>query len=56
MHLSKSAQITQLKVDKALIKVSSKYTVFTNVFLLKLAIKFLEYTRINNHTIELVND
>lgn len=56
MYLSKSAQIAYLKADKAFTKVFSKYTDFADVFLLKLAAKPPEHTRINNHTIKLVDD
>ena len=45
-----------LKVDKALIKVFSKYINFVKVFLLKLALKLLKYIRINNHAIKLVDN
>ena len=56
MHLSKKAQIAHLKIDKALTKVSSKYTNFLDIFLPKLDAKLLEYMVINNHVIELVDD
>ena len=56
MHLSKKAQIAQFKADKAPTKVSSKYADFADIFLPKLAVKFQEHTKINNHTIELVDN
>ncbi len=56
MHLSKKAQISHLNTDKAPTKVSSKYADFIDVFSPKLTTELLEYTRINNHTIELVNN
>ena len=56
VHPLKRVQIAYLKVDKALIKVSSKYVDFVNVFLPKLAIKLPKHTRINNHAIKLVDD
>ena len=56
MHPSKKAQIAHLKVDKAFIKVFSKYIDFTDVFLPQLAVEVLEYTTINGHAIELVVD
>ena len=52
----KRAQIAFLKVDKAFFKVLSKYINFVDIFSPKLAVKFLEYTKINNYTIELVDD
>ena len=52
MHSSKKAQITYLKADKALTKVSSKYADFTDFFSPKLAIKLPKHTRINNHIIK----
>ena len=56
MHPLKKAQIAYLKADKASIKVPNKYADFVDVFLPKLAIELLEYTRINNHAIKLVDD
>ena len=43
-------------MDQAPIKVFNKYTNFVNVFSPKLTIEFSKYTKINNHTIELIND
>ena len=51
MHLSKKAQIANLKADEALIKIPRKYANFANIFLPKLTTKLLKYTRINNHAI-----
>ena len=56
MYLSKKAQIAYLKVDEALTKVSNKYANFADVFSPKLAVELLEYTRINDYTIKLVDD
>ncbi len=56
MHPSKRAQIAHLKVDETPSKVPNKYTDFANVFSLKLAVKFREHTRINDHDIKLVDD
>ena len=56
MNPSKKAQIVYLKVNKTLIEIFSKYIDFKDIFLLKLAIKFLNYTSINNHIIKLVYD
>ncbi len=53
---SKKAQIAHLEADEASIKVFSKYMYFINIFSLKLAVKLPKYTRINNHTIEFVDD
>ena len=56
VYLLKKAQIAHLKADKASSKVPSKYANFANVFSPKLAAKLLKHTRINDHTIELVDD
>ncbi len=56
VHPSKKAQIAHLKADEVPSKVPSKYANFVNVFSPKLAIELPEYTRINDHAIELVND
>ena len=56
MHLLKKTQIVYLKVDKASIKIPSKYTDFADVFLSKLAIELLKYIEINNYAIKLVDD
>ena len=56
IHLSKKAQIAHLKADKASIKIFSKYANYAEIFLLKLAIKFSKHIKINNHTIELLNN
>ena len=56
IHPFKRAKITHLKVDKAPTKVFSKYGDFANIFLLKLVIELFEYTKINNHAIELVDN
>ena len=55
VHLLRRAQIAHLKTDKVFSEVSSKYTNFANVFSLKLATEFPEYTKINNHAIELMD-
>ena len=52
----KKAQIFHLKVDEAFTKVFSKDADFADVFSLKLVTKLSEYTGINDHTIEFVND
>ncbi len=56
MHPSRKAQIAHLKADEALIKVLSVYADFADVFLPKLAAELPEYTGINDHTIELIDD
>lgn len=53
MHPSKMTQIANLKLDKASIKVSSKYANFVNVFLSKLAIELPKYIGINDHIMKL---
>ncbi len=56
MYPSKKAQIAHLKADEALTKVLSKYADFADVFSPKLAVELPEYTGINDHAIELVDD
>ncbi len=56
VHPSRRAQIAHLKADEAPTEVLSEYTNFTNVFSPKLVAELLEYTGINNHAIELVDD
>lgn len=56
VHLSKKAQIADLKVDKSSNKDFSEYPDFADVFSPKLATKLSEHTRINDHAIELVDD
>ncbi len=56
MHPSRRAQIAHLKADEAPTKVPSEYTNFADVFSSKLAAELPEHTRINDHTIELVDD
>ena len=46
VHLLKKAQIAYLKANEAFTKVFSKYIDFADVFLPKLAAKFLEHRRI----------
>ncbi len=45
-----------MKIDKALIEVSSKYVDLVDVFSPKLATKLPKHMDINNHAIELVDD
>ncbi len=56
IHPSKKAQIAHLKVDEAFTKVLGEYADYVNVFSPKLAIELPEYTGINDHTLELVDD
>ncbi len=56
MHPSRRAQIAHLKTDEAPTKVLSEYAGFANFFSPKLAVKLPEYTGINDHAIELVDD
>ncbi len=56
MHPSRRAQIAHLKADEAPTEVPSEYADFADVFSPKLAAELLEYTEINNHAIELVDD
>ncbi len=56
VNLLKRAQIVYLKVDEAFTKISSKYADFVDIFLSKLVIKIPKHTKINDHTIKLVDD
>lgn len=55
IHPSYWTHIASLKVDEALIAILSKYIDFIDVFSSNLVAKLSEYTRINNHTIKLIN-
>lgn len=54
IYASCETQIAFLKVDEALISSLSEYTNFIDVFFNNLAVKLWEHTRINDHTINLV--
>ena len=56
MHPSRRAQIAHLKADKTPTKVLNKYANFVDALLPKLAVKFSKHTKINDHTIVLVDD
>ena len=56
MYFLKRAQIAHLKADEAPTEVLSEYANFADVFLRKLAIELSKHTKINDHTIKLVND
>ena len=55
VHPSRKPQISGLIAKEALTKISAKYSNFANVFSLDLASKLRKHTKINNHTIKLVN-
>ncbi len=56
MHPSRRAQIAHRKVDEAPTKVPNEYADFADVFYPKLAVELPEYTEINDHAIELVDN
>lgn len=56
IHPYHRAHIAFLKVDKALISIFFKYANFLNVFSKDLIAKFSKNRKINNHTINLVED
>ena len=56
IHLLRRTWIAQLKADKASTKISCKYADFVDVFSSKLAVELFKHIRINDHTIELVDD
>lgn len=56
MYPLKQAQITQLKVDKALIEVFGKYADFADIFFFKFTIELSKHIKINNDAIKLVDD
>ena len=53
MHPSQAGQIAGLKQDEAFTKVPSEYVDYTDVFFFNLAMKLVENTDINEHTIKL---
>ena len=56
IHPFRRPHISGLIVEMTPTKVSVKYSDFANIFSADLASKLLEYTRINNHAIKLVDD
>ena len=56
MYLLKKVQIAHRKANKTFIKVSSKYVDFVEFFEIKLIIEFINYIRINNYAIKLLDD
>ena len=55
VHLFQRPQISGLIAEEALIKISTEYSDFADVFSPDLASKLLGHTGINDHTIELVD-
>ena len=55
VYLSYRFQISGLITKEALMKISNKYVNLADVFFLDLASKLLKHTKINNHTIKLVD-
>ena len=55
VYLLKKVQVAYLKADEVSIKVSSKYVDFVDIFFPKLAAELPKHTKINDHTIELVD-
>ena len=49
-------QISSLIIEETLIKDFAKYSDFANIFFSDLVFELSEYTRINDHTIKLVDD
>lgn len=54
IHLYSRAQISFLKIDKALNSISSKYVDFADFFSKDLTTKLPKYIGINDHTIDLI--
>lgn len=50
------AQISSFKTHNTLISISFKYVKFADTFFKDLIIEFSKYIRINNHTIDLVDN
>ncbi len=56
MHPLKKAQIAHSKANKAPTEVPSEYADFADVFSPKLTIELTKHIKINDYTIELVDD
>ena len=56
VHPSRRVQIAALVANKASILIPTEYSDFADIFSPELASELLEYTEINDHAIELVND
>ena len=55
IHFFRGAQIAALVANEAPTFIPTEYFDFADIFSLKLALELLEYTRINDHAIELVD-
>lgn len=55
VYFFRRAQIVLLKVDEALITVSSKYSNSSDIFFAELAKELSEHTKFNNHVINFVD-
>ncbi len=55
IHLSQAAQIPTLQWDKASTKILAKYSDYTDVFSLELAMELAQNTGMNEYTIELID-
>lgn len=55
VHLFRQAQIVSLKTNKVFTAIPNKYVDFADVFLLDLAAKLLEHTKINKHAIDFID-
>ena len=53
MYFKKQAQVGVLLFDKALIKVSAKYSNYSNIFSAENIVKLLENTGMNKYAIKL---
>ena len=55
IYLFYKVQIIILIANEALTSILIKYSNFSNIFSLKLALPFFKYIRINDYTIKLIN-
>lgn len=55
IYPSRQAQIALLKADEATTAIISKYVDFVDVFFLDLIANLPEHTKINEHTIKLID-
>lgn len=56
IHHFYKAQIISLKVNKTFTAIFSKYVNFVDIFSLDLIVKFSKYIKINDYTINLIDD
>ena len=56
VHSPKQAQVGVLLFDKALTKIPAEYSNYSNIFSAENVVELPEYTRINDHAIELEED